>query len=84
MVGIGVTVIDARWGSEYNGWEPLMTWLREHDIDPSRCRRIEYGEGVVRATMFARDADGHFFADGGDAAVESIVRRYVEPPPTRG
>jgi len=79
-----MSVIDARHHPELVAWPPLMDWCRKHEIDPDRCYRLAYGEGVVRAEMYVPKEGGFVvFDEDGEYVTESIVRRYVEPPPMR-
>lgn len=67
-----------------SGWPPLMKWCRAHGLDPDRTQRLEWAEGVCRATVFVLDEEGHPLVEDDSVQCETVVVRYIEPPPRIG
>lgn len=73
--------------SPERAWEPFLAWLRDHDIDPMNCYRIDLGDGEdprCVAYLYARNRSGdRYILPGTDIVAtlppQSFVARRPAP-----
>lgn len=50
--------------------EEFIEWLKEHDVDPDFCYKVEIGKDTMLAHMYAKDNEGKKYTEKGEVACE--------------
>jgi hypothetical protein len=71
--------------SPERGWEPFLTWLRSHGLNPNSVRAVAVDGNDGMAEVYQRDSNGklHLTPEHDEVAWDRVPFTVQSPPPRR-